>query len=195
MKRRKPSRRVGLIIFLLPLLIVAGFAAILSYQYFSVGNGTLFVNAVSSGRYSPSVSLKVQVKINGMTETTPFNTTEPDGTYVISFSAAPGYATPENKTVVVSRGSSVYAVATYSPTVVIITLTADGFTPPSVNAVHGVTPVVWVDRTGVDSAIEVAPGVSRDLFADSNVTYIYQVAGTYTYSLNAGQWTGTVSVG
>ena len=76
-------------------------------------NGTLVVEAQSSGKNS--VSLGVSVSINGQKATTPATLTLSQGTYTVTFSAVPWYTTPPARVVLVPAAKTSYVVGTYNP--------------------------------------------------------------------------------
>ena len=140
-------------------------------------NGTLVVEAQSSGKNS--VSLGVSVSINGQKATTPATLTLSQGTYTVTFSAVPWYTTPPARVVLVPTAKTSYVVGTYNPIEEFVSVGGGGFNRTSLSVLHGVTPVVWVNPSTTDQVIYSPPMGKVDIPPMQNFTYVYPQAGTF----------------
>jgi hypothetical protein len=184
--RRERRRRIGILLFLIPTIIVLAIVAyaIISAETFQ--DGTLYVGAQSSNRYYATQQLNVRVDVAGQVVTTPGNVSLAQGSYAVSFPTQPWYVTPPAKTVTVRAGQYSYAVGVYTPIVEVVSLAGGSFNSTSIGALHGVTPVVWVNPS---SSYQV---ITSDLTGRviippmQNYTYVFQQPGTFVFSFVPG---------
>jgi hypothetical protein len=191
MKRTRTSRKLGILVFLIPVLVIAAGVSYVAIETYFVNRGTLEVQAISSGQGSGS--LNVTAKVAGFTGTTPFQRSLPQGTYTVLFESLKWYKSPTPISVSLFDGKTSFATGTYSPISVHVGLGPAGLNSTSVNALHGVTPVVWVNTSG-ESVVLRVDGSSYDLFAGGTVTHVFTGAGTYVYTINGQQYQGIVNV-
>jgi hypothetical protein len=193
LKRRKDSKALGRALFAIPVVVVVGLVVFGLASAISTQSGTLTVEAVSSGRYSPSVQLKVQVTVGNTTRTTPYNFSLPQGQYNVVFGNEDWYDAPPVHSVSLIGGKTAYVIGTYTPVVKAIQVTSSGFNATTVTAKHGVTPVVWVNE---GSAVEVlvVTGIGRiPLEPSQNYTQVFASRGTVEFSILNTSFSGTIS--
>ena len=140
------------------------------------------------------VPVKVQATVDGMTGTTPFSVSLPQGNYQVNYSSIPWYQTPASKEVAVAPGQTVYAVAQYLPTVRVIGVSPSGFNSSLITVLHGVTPVVWINRSGSSVTFDSNESGMQILGAGQNVTVIYPDPGNFGYALLSSNVTLIVRV-
>ncbi len=172
-----------MLLFLIPIILIA---AVVSYAIIEAGgsqNGKLIVEAQSSSRYYSPRSLNVDARVNGLTGTTPFNLTLAQGTYTVTFLGQRWYNAPPAKTVNVTAGKSSFVVGTYSPIVDFVSVAGGEFNASATAAMHGVTPVVWVNPTTEYVVIQSTPTGTVAIPPMGNYTFVFQHAGTYGISL------------
>lgn len=149
-------------------------------------NGTLVVEAQSSGRYSRVISLGVTASINGQKAATPATLTLSQGTYSVTFSAVPWYVTPPPRVVVVPATKTSYVVGTYNPIEEFVSVDGGGFNRTSLSVLHGVTPVVWINPSSVDQVLYSPPMGNVDIPPMQNFTYVFPQEGTFVVYFPTG---------
>ena len=165
---------------------------IVAFFFAAPQSGTLAVEAVSSGRYYSPVQLAVTARVGQTSQTTPFNLTLSQGEYTVTYGNLSWYITPPPRSVDLIGGKLAYALGTYVPVVVAISLTQNGFNTTSVTTKHGVTPVVWVN-IGNTPEILLLGSVGRiSLDPSQNYTHVFASQGTYDYSILGTSLGGTV---
>jgi hypothetical protein len=192
LNRKRQRRRFGGLVFFVPTVLAVAVVAFAIVSFLSVQNGTLVVEASSSGRYSPPVPLHPHVTVDGTTEVSPFNVTLPQGTYTVTFGEVAWYATPPPRTVVVSGGKSQFAVGVYSPILREIAITSSGFNSTAVTALHGVTPVVWVNLSHDSVVLDIKNLNVITIGPGGNFTKIFPTEGSFDFSLLDTGFNGTV---
>jgi hypothetical protein len=175
---------------LLPVLVVAG--VVLISVFTTQTKGTIVVEANVSG--SGHQSLHVSASVGNQRGTTPFNVTVSQGVYKVTFSSVPWYRTPAPREVTLPGGGTMFAVGTYRPRSVVVAMTSSGFNSTRVTALHGVTPVVWVNLSGATVSLTGKGGVGIPIPNGGNFTIVFPNPGTYPYSDNLTTTTGMVSV-
>jgi hypothetical protein len=192
MSRAKSSRRTGRIIFFIPIVVVLAIVLLAFVSFLTVQSGTLEVMAQSSGRYSPSVSLHPYVSIGSTTQVAPFNLSLAQSQYTVVFGPLSWYKTPAPKTLVLSLGKTEFAVGVYSPIMRGIAVSQNGFNSSSVTALHGVTPIVWINVGTLPVSIEVSNGGRVLLNPSQNYTAIFSSTGTFSFDIPNSGFSGTV---
>ena len=194
MRRQKTGRKWGNLIFLLPVIVIAGLVA---YQLINVtffNDGTLNVQALTSDKFYPSESLAVTASVGGQTGTTPFSVSLPQGTYSVTFDRLQWYWTPSPRQAVVPAGSTAYATGVYSPIQRVIMITQDKFNVTEVTAMHDVTPVTWENSMANFTILVGSPFGKIILTPGENYTYVYQNQGSFSFSLSYANAGGVVQV-
>lgn len=183
---------MGNLVFIIPVVavIVIAIAGVLSYT--STGSGTLVVEALAL-QGDNTVSLSVPATISGTSHTTPFNLTLSPGTYRVDYASAKWYATPPPKYVTVTGGRVAFAVGSYVPVPVEISITETGPNTSSAIVEHNVTPVVWVNRTGQTIQLE-SSIFSREIPAGGNYTSTFKSPGTFAFTIAPGGAQVTITV-
>ena len=174
--------------FILPVLIIV---ILVVYAYVNLNApGTLMIRAQTSG----DVQLKVTALVNGMSGQTPWTLTLGQGTYAVTFPTIQWYYPPPSRDVTLESGQTEYAVTVYQPIAKVIAVTSSGFNSTTVTALHGTTPVVWVNL-GSSPAVFSGPLLGQTIIqAGQNDTYTFSAAGTYTYMALDSNRTVTVTV-
>lgn len=183
---------MGKLIFFIPVVIVLAIVAFAFVSFLTVQTGTLIVRAESSGRYSPSVILHPEVSVGSTTQVAPFNLTLPQDQYTVVFGSLTWYETPPPRTLELSLGKTEFAVGVYSPIMKGISVTQNGFNTTNITALHGVTPVVWINVGGLPVSIEVSGGGRVLVNPSRNYTVVFSSTGTFTFSIPNTEFNGTV---
>lgn len=182
MKRRK-ERRIGTLLFLIPILLLSAFFAYTIIRSANSYTGTLVIRAQTSSRYYPAEYLNVSAGVSGQTGITPFRLTLAQGTYIVSFSGERGFVTPPQRTVNVTSGVTAYAIGVYDPIPVLVSVGQDRFNTTSVTVLPGITPLVWTNPTSKSEVI------TSDLTGQilippmQNSSYVFQSQGKFSFSL------------
>ncbi|MDE1852990.1 MAG: hypothetical protein KGI38_04480 [Thaumarchaeota archaeon] len=193
MRRAKSSRKLGKLLFFIPVLALLVLVVFALVTYVAFESGTLTVVTYSSGRYSPSFQLHATVTVGATTETSPFNFSLSQGHYTVVFGQLTWYVTPPPRAITLTGGGTEYAVGTYNPIVRVVAITQDGFNSSSVSALHGVTPVVWKNEGSSSVTFEIS-GVTRiPLAPGQNYTKVFAAAGTFNFDIVNTSFKGTVS--
>jgi len=193
LKNRRKGGRIGTLLFFIPIILIM---AVVVYAIISATgspNGTLVVEAQSSGQYSHVVSLAVTVSVNGQKVTTPATLTLSQGTYTVTFSGLPWYVTPPPRAVLVPATKTTYAVGTYDPIEEFVSVSGGSFNRTSLSVLHGVTPVVWINPSGIDQVIYSPPMGKVDIPPMQNFTYVFPQQGAFAVYFQAGG-SGSVDV-
>src|SRR5438445_467243 len=103
--RSKRRRRVGRLLFALPLLVLT--AAIVYSYLVSSQPATLVVEARDTHTLNP---LAVQAHVNGNSVTTPTSLSLAQGVYTVTFSQLQWYQTPGDRIISLSAGHTAYAL-------------------------------------------------------------------------------------
>ena len=183
MSGRKRRRRIGTLLFLLPVLLLV---ALIAYQVFATSTfqtGTLIVEAQSSTKYYSATALSVRVTVGSQAGSTPLTLALTQGVYNVTFSEQKWYITPPEKSVSVSAGKSAYAIGIYNPIVEFVSVSQGQFNTTQLSTKHGVTPVVWVNHSSVYETID-SQVTGRVIIPPlQNFTFVFQTAGTFLFSL------------
>ena len=182
--RIRRHKRIGQLLFFIPVIAITLFFVfgLLSTVY-APRDGIVVVEAVSSGRYAPSVPLQVSVTMGGKSGETPFNVTLPAGTYTVVYGSKQWFFTPDARSVDLVGGTTAYAIGTYRPIVTSIGITQGGFNSTAVKALHGITPVVWINLgTRVVELQIQGVGIFR-IQPSSNFTHVFQPQGVFDFFL------------
>ena len=193
MKRGKSSKRTGRLLFFIPVVAVLGLVVFGLISVISSQSGVLIIQAMSSGRYSPQVSLRVSFTVGTNTGVTPVNLTLPQGGYTVAYGQKNWYASPPSRSLVLVGGKTEYAVAIYSPLIKLISVTESGFNTTSITALHGVTPVIWINEGG--SAVTLSIGTVGHILIDpsQNYTHVFASQGSFDFALSNTNFNGTVN--
>ena len=188
--RTRSSRRVGRILFFIPVFVVLAIIAFAFATSLTVQTGTLVVMAKSSG--PQSVALHPAVSVGSTTQIAPFNISLPQSQYTVVLGPHAWYKAPPPRTLLLSLGKTEYAVGVYTPATRGIAVSQNGFNSSTVTALHGVTPVVWVNVGSSPVSIEIS-GVGRLLLNPAqNFTAIFSSVGTFGYDVPGSGFSGSV---
>jgi hypothetical protein len=193
LKRTRKSGRFGTLLFLAPTAAIMLIVLIGLVSNEASTTGVLVVEALSSGKYSPAVPLQVSATVGTVTHLTPFNITVGAGEQTVVFGTLSWYLAPAPKSVVVVGGKTAYAVGIYFPIVRVITFNRDGFNSTAVTALHGVTPVVWINDGTVGVTLVITPNTRVYLQPSQNYTMVFKSAGTYGFSIFNTDFGGSVT--
>ncbi|MDG7013435.1 MAG: hypothetical protein JRN11_03040 [Nitrososphaerota archaeon] len=176
MARQRQRKKLGQLLFFGPIIaliviVLFGFGGSIAG-----GTGTLVVRAQGTQQL-PGEYLAVRATVAGSSHTTPFNLTLRQGTYTVSYAPLEWYRTPSPVSVTVIGGKTAYAVGSYVPTPVGVSIGPGGPNVTSARAEHGVTPVVWFNRSTATVQI------SSTLFSvpippGANYTHTFSTPGT-----------------
>jgi hypothetical protein len=193
-KRQRRDRRVGIALFMIPIVAIG---LVVAYQFLTFNlnsTGTIIVTAQAGGKFAASSPLKVPVMVAGRIEMTPLNLTLPQGEYSVGFGRISWYNSPDNRTITVAGGKTAYAVGVYVPIVRGVEIYAGGFNVTSLTAYHGVTPVTWINHNSSYAVLQITGLNNVVLAAGQNYTYIFPSTGQYGYDLLFTQFKGIVNV-
>lgn len=187
MKRTgKYNPRLGKLVFLAPAVVIG---ILVVYAYFQINSpGTLVVNAEDENL----AQLTVHFTVNGNSFTTPSKLTLPQGSYVVSFDTMNWYYPPASRDVVVTPHQTVYAVGSYTPVTRFVQVTAGGFNVTSVTALHGVTPITWINPTS--SLVTFSGGPFQQVRVNPGQTYTYTFPSIGSFQLNVGSTNETLTI-
>jgi len=73
-----------------------------------------------------------------------------------------------------------------------IAMSQNGFNSSSVTALHGVTPVVWINVGTLPVSIEVSSGGRVLLNPSQNYTMVFSSSGTFSFDIPNSGFSGTV---
>ncbi len=184
---------MGTLLFLIPIIFVSAVVLYAALGGAGATSGTLVVEAQSGSKYSPARALSVSVTVGGRAGVTPFNLTLTQATYIVTFPAVKWYDAPVPREVNVSGGKTSFVIGQYHPIVDVVSVTQDQFNVTNIAALHGVTPVVWVNPTsdyvtlsGSETGVITIPSMQ-------NYTYIFQHAGTYGISIVGSSSTNLIA--
>jgi hypothetical protein len=193
--RRKKGSRVGTLLFLIPIILVVAVLAYAVVTSSASPTGALIIEGESSDRYYSAQSLNVLVTVKAQTGTTPWTISLAAGYYNVTYSNQPWYATPASRLVAVLAGKTSYAVGVYNPVVRVVSVAGGVFNTTEITAKHGVTPVVWVNRSGDDQFISSQLTGRVEILPMQNYTHVFQQPGTFAFSFpHGGSSTLLVSV-
>jgi len=170
-------------VFFIPVIAIVIIVAFALYSTVSTQSGTLVVEARTSGRYSPSVQLRVPATVGTTTELTPYNLSLGRGTYTVSWAAQDWYHSPPPRSILVVGGKVQYALGLYDPVLRVISVTPEGFNSTAISALHGVTPVVWVNRGSGYAVLLIDTLGNIVLQPSENFTYIFPSTGSFHFEL------------
>jgi hypothetical protein len=193
MNRSKGSPRFGRVVFLIPVVVIVALVFFALFDTGATQPGTLEVIAESSARYSPSVQLHVSIAVGSTIETSPFNFSLSQGQYEVTYGPAEWYITPPSKLVSVLNGRMQYAIGTYEPLIKVVTINQTGFNATSITALHGVTPVVWINEGGSRVILEIDSIGNFPLNPSQNYTTVLPSLGTYNFDIFNTRFGGTVT--
>lgn len=202
MKTGKRNRgRLGTLVFFIPLVVIVSVVVIGFIQL--AQPGTLKVQAITVDRFlapdkqngSALVSVTVTAASGSGTNTgtTPTSFSLSSGTYTVSYGTDNWYKTPSSKTVSVPAGKTVYAVGVYEVLTAPVSITQSGFNATKIEALHGVTPVIWINNSGSSVVLSLETFGTFPLSAGQNYTKVFYDAGSFTFSVG-GTASGTVQV-
>lgn len=167
-------------------MLMAGLTA---YAYLQLTRpGQLIVQAKALDRHPGAgqryVDLSVQATVEGISRTTPFTLTLSPGTYTVSFSPLPWYRVLNPQlTISLPAGTTAYATGLYEPVPVVIAVKEGAFNVTKVRALHGVTPVIWVNQGANYTVLHIQPYGRVVLYPGQNFTWVYDEPGTYSFYL------------
>lgn len=190
--RPKRTRRLGRLAFFIPTIVILILVVVAFVTVLSVQSGTLVVYAESSGRYAPSVALRPTVTVGSVTRISPFNLTLSQGEYTVTYGPLEWYATPSARSIFVSNGRTQFAAGVYSPIIRTIAITQSGFNMTAVTAMHGVTPVVWLNEGGSSVVLEIHSLRYVTLNPSQNFTFVFPSGGTFSFDVPNTSFNGTV---
>lgn len=194
MRKGKRKAPYANLIFWLPIVLVVVLVIFALTTLVLNQTSTVVIRAMTSGRYSPQVSLRASYTMGGVTGFTPSNQSVGQGEQTIVFGALPWYKTPSPLSFYLPGGKTYYATAVYSPILAGFAITSQGLNATKVTALHGVTPVVWLNQGSSVAILEFQDG-SRALIPPSqNYTRVFSLPGDFTFGSLSGGLAGEVVV-
>ncbi len=187
-RKSRYNSKIGKLVFFAPAAIII---ILVVYAFVQLNSpGTLVVRAEDQN----FKLLNVPFTINGNSYTTPKNVSLSQGSYVVDFGVITWYYAPASRDVTVTPGHTVYAVGSYTPATKFVQVTGSGFNVTSVSALHGVTPVEWINPS--DSVVTFSGGPFQQvrLEPDQSYTYTFPTAGTFIVNVGTTNETLTINV-
>lgn len=186
---KKNQRRIGTLLFFVPMLIIIGLVV---YAFIQVtAPGTLVVNALGHDSYvngssqgSPIQASFTVVDSSGKTVhsgTTEATFSLSSGTYTVTYGSQEWYTTPSDVTIAVPNGMKVYSVGVYQVIPTAVSISQSGFNSTQVSALEAVTPVIWINNSGQLVILSVQ-SAKVPLEPGQNYTRIFQNAGSVAFS-------------
>ena len=118
----------------------------------------------------------------------------PQGSYAVVFPQVKWYVAAANETVYLPGGKTAYAIGTYVATKDVIGVSEGGFNQSKVAALHGVTPVEWVNAGAGYVTIEVTGIGNIVLGPGGSYTTTFPSPGQYSYAIYNTSIAGRVTV-
>jgi len=195
LKPRKNTRRLGTLLFFIPIALILLLVVYGVLSSHLLGSGTLIVSAQTSNRYYPSVGMNVTAQVGTSYKgTTPLHLPLGQGTYLVQYSQTQWFYTPPERSITLVPGQTEYAVGVYDPIVRTILISSSMFNSTEVTAEHYITPVVFINQMRTNILIQSDPTGRVNISPSGNFTYVFSSAGTFPIYLVGGTSTVTVSV-
>ena len=105
----------------------------------------------------------------------------PRGPDVVSFGTIPWYYPPTARDVTITPGYQTYAVGSYQPETKFVQVTVSGFNETTVAALHGVTPVTWINPSS--SLVTFSGGPFQQVRLESGQSYTYTFTTPETFEI------------
>lgn len=191
--RRRRAHHANFV-FWIPVIVVIVLTVVALATQVSNQNGTIAIRALTSGRYSAQVSLRAPYAVGTTTGFTPSNLTMARGAYTIVFGGVAWFKTPPADNIFLPGGKTYYATGFYDPILKVFEITNEGINATSVTALHGVTPVIWLNHSTADVILEFQDGSRADIHPSQNFTRVFISPGVFSFSSLSGSFTGEVSV-
>jgi hypothetical protein len=194
--RRKPNRKLTVALFFIPVVIIGGVLAYAFVSYvFTPTTGTLYVAMEAAPYRAPIKFLQGTVGVDSTSVASPANLTLKAGAHTVIFPQVKGYLTPSARSIEVFAGKLAYAYGVYYPIKVVIIVTPQSFNATKVSAIHGITPVVWVNTSSQTVTLQGTSWNVASINPGGNFTYVYQDAGLNSFEiLGNGGVSGQVNV-
>jgi hypothetical protein len=136
--------------------------------------------------------MNVAVTVGSAQGTTPFNLSLSPGQYTVVYGAVSWFRTPPPRSVAVLGGVTAFALGTYTPIIKTVAITASGFNSTSVSALHGVTPVVWLNHGGSVAVLEIQNVGRFEIAPSQNTTMVFTSKGTFSFTVFGTNFEGYV---
>jgi hypothetical protein len=182
MKGRSRNKRLGTMLFFIPIVLVLALVGYAIIDTTTFRDGTLIVRAQTSNRYYPVEYLNVSVSVSGKSGITPFHISLSPGTYTVRFPSQQWFTSPSSRTVNVTAGGTSFVVGVYNPIPVSVSLDQGKFNTSAVSVLHRVTPLIWINLSS-DYEVITSDLTGRIIIAPmQNYTYVFQSQGTFAFS-------------
>jgi hypothetical protein len=187
MKRKsRYDARIGKLLFVVPAIIII---ILVVYAFVQLNSpGTLIVTAEDQNL----ASLRVPFTVNGNSYTTDASLSLSQGSYVVTFGTISWYYPPLARDVTITPGKTTYAVGSYVPETKFVLVTAIGFNVTTVAALHGVTPITWINPS--NSLVTFSGGPFQQVRIEPGQTYTYTFATAQSFELYVGNTNETMTV-
>jgi hypothetical protein len=180
-KKRNPF---GVLVFFIPIVLIVSVVAYAIITGTASPTGTLVAEAQSSSRYYFPIGLNVSVAVGTRSGVTPLTLFLAAGTYRVTFSSLAWYSTPSPRDVSVSSSRTSYAVGVYDPLVEAVSIGQNQFNNTRLSAMHGVTPVVFVNHMSSPVVLESDLTGNISIRPSQNFTYVFQNRGSFDFTLS-----------
>jgi hypothetical protein len=187
--RKKKESRFSSLLFFIPVVVVTLLVVVALMGDLPGGSrdGKLQVEAKAYPYDSAPVSLSVEASVNGTAMRTPSNLSLTPGHYVVVFPTLAGYSPPSSRKVPVQAGTTTFAIGTYTPIWKVISFSQTYFNSTHISAVHGVTPVFWVNVSGQVVTLQSSFFGTRPIQPGGNTSFVFQTTGTFTFWIYGDQ--------
>jgi len=184
MKAKKRRNRFGTFAFFIPIILIVAVLAYAIITGTASPMGKLVVSAQSSSRFYSPVGLNVSVTVGTSSGITPFRLSLTAGIYQVTYPSVPWYSTPAAREISVIGGQSSYAVGVYDPLVRVVSIAQSHFNSTSISAMHGVTPVVFVNHMDTSVVLESELTGNVPIPSSQNFTVVFEGPGTFGFTLS-----------
>jgi hypothetical protein len=182
--KAKKGRRFGTLAFFVPIVLIVAVIAYAIISGTASPTGTLVVTAQSSSRYYTPIGLNASVTVGTRGGVTPLTLSIAAGTYTVTYSSLPWFSTPPARVIDVLGGKSSYAVGVYDPLVEAVSIDQNHFNDTRLSAMHGVTPVVFVNHMSDSVVVESDLVGNVPIPSSQNFTVVFEGAGTFDFTLS-----------
>lgn len=192
--KKKRNSRLQNLAFFIPIILVIIFVVFAVASNFLNQDGTIVIRAASSGRYYPTAFLQAPFSVAGTSGVTPDNISLVHGSYTVIFGKLTWYRTPAPMTFYLAGGRTYFATGIYAPVLGVFAISSQSINASSVSALHGITPIVWLNRSGSAITIEFHGGGRAQIAPGGNFTFVYQTPGEYQFTTVPNNLNGTIEV-
>jgi heme/copper-type cytochrome/quinol oxidase subunit 2 len=177
-KTSRYNTKVGKLLFVIPAVVIIVLGV---YAFIHLNSPGVLIVRAEDENFAP---LAAPFTVNGNSYTTPENVSLSQGSYVVTFGTIPWYYPPVTRDVTIAPGYQAYAVGSYQPETKSVQVTPSGFNETAVVALHGVTPVTWINPSS--SLVTFSGGPFQQVRLQSGQSYTYTFTTPESFVLNVG---------